>query len=428
MKAIFSHLKGDKIIWAIVFLLALFSFMPVYSASTNLVYTIGSGSSTFGYLLKHMTHLGIGLTMLYFVHKIPYQRFRGISILAIFVVVVLLILTAFQGKTIGGANANRWINIPFVNVGFQPSSIASVVLLVYVSQYLASIKDSVVSFKDSIFWLWIPVFVVVGLILPSNLSTAALIFMMVCMLVFVGKYPFKYLLRVGIFSIAMAGLFLITAKAFPSMMPNRVDTWISRIDRFTAADKEDKDLYQVENAQIAIATGKIFGVGPGKSVQKNFLPQSSSDFIYAIIIEEYGIAGGLIVLFAYFILFFRFLRASHKAPTLFGQLLVVGLGFYIIFQAMINMGVAVSLLPTTGQTLPLISSGGTSIWMTCVSLGIILSVTKKEEEIKEEERLRAARDLEFQELLQKSLEEKQSNEDTELAINEGNPMDAIRNK
>lgn len=425
MKEILSHLKGDKIIWAMVFLLAFFSFMPVYSASTNLVYTVGSNSSSFGYLLKHFTHLTIGLVMMYLTHKIPYQRFRVISILAIVVVVILLAFTAFQGKTIGGANANRWIYIPFVNVGFQPSSIASVVLLVYVAQYLASIRDTVVDFKESLWWLWLPVFVVTGLILPANLSTAALIFMMVCMLVFIGKYPFKYLLRVGVVSVVLAGLFFLTAKAFPSIMPNRVDTWISRIDRFTASEDEDTDLYQVENAQIAIAMGGLTGLGPGKSVQKNFLPQSSSDFIYAIIIEEYGlIIGGLGVLSVYLVLFFRFIRGAHKAPTLFGKLLIVGLGFYIIFQAFINMGVAVSLLPTTGQTLPLISSGGTSIWMTCISLGIIVSVTKKEEEIKEEERIRIEKEEALQALIDKSILEREQ----EVLADTGNPMDAVRNK
>ena len=425
MKAILSHLKGDKIIWAMVFLLAFFSFMPVYSASTNLVYTVGSNSSSFGYLLKHFTHLTIGLVMMYLTHKIPYQRFRVISILAIVVVVILLAFTAFQGKTIGGANANRWIYIPFVNVGFQPSSIASVVLLVYVAQYLASIRDTVVDFKEALWWLWLPVFVVTGLILPANLSTAALIFMMVCMLVFIGKYPFKYLLRVGVVSVVLAGLFFLTAKAFPSIMPNRVDTWISRIDRFTASEDEDTDLYQVENAQIAIAMGGLTGLGPGKSVQKNFLPQSSSDFIYAIIIEEYGlIIGGLGVLSVYLVLFFRFIRGAHKAPTLFGKLLIVGLGFYIIFQAFINMGVAVSLLPTTGQTLPLISSGGTSIWMTCISLGIIVSVTKKEEEIKEEERIRIEKEEALQALIDKSILEREQ----EVLADTGNPMDAVRNK
>lgn len=423
MKQVLSHLKGDKVIWAMVFLLALFSFMPVYSASTNLVYTVGAGSSTFGYLLKHITHLTIGLIILYLTHKILYQKFRAISVLALFFVVILLVFTAFQGKTIGGANANRWIYIPFVNVGFQPSSIASVVLLVYVAQYLASIKDTVVDFKESLLWLWLPVFVVVGLILPSNLSTAALIFMMVCMLVFVGKYPLKYLIGIGGISVTALLLFFLVAKAFPSVMPNRVDTWISRIDRFTASDKEDKDLYQVENAQIAIATGGVIGLGPGKSVQKNFLPQSSSDFIYAIIVEEYGLFGGLLVLFVYLTLFFRFLRASHKAPTLFGKLLVVGLGFYIIFQALINMGVAVSLLPTTGQTLPLISSGGTSIWMTCISLGIIISVTKKEEEVREEEAEKAMREQALQEMIDKHLEEK-----IEEEIIGQNPMEAVKNK
>lgn len=429
MKEILSHLKGDKIIWALVFLLAMFSFMPVFSASTNLVYTVGAGTTTAGYLFKHLVHLSIGMCALYFVHKMPYHRFRAISFFAMIFVIILLLLTAFQGKTIGGANANRWVNIPFVNVSIQTSSVASVVLMVYVAQYLANFEKKVVTFKSSLVWLWLPVFIVVGLILPSNLSTAALIFVMVCMLVYVGRYPIKYLAVICATGLVALMMFFLVAKAFPSVMPNRVDTWLSRIDRFTAADHENVDVYQIENAKIAIATGGIGGLGPGKSVQKNFLPQSSSDFIYAIIVEEYGMIGGFAILFAYLCLFFRFLRASHKAPTMFGKLLVVGLGFYIIFQALINMGVAVELLPTTGQTLPLVSSGGTSIWMTCISLGIILSVTKKEEEIKLEELEKEEKEKALQELLLKHMKEQQlALADMGDSLEDGNPMNAVRNK
>ncbi|TDS56926.1 FtsW/RodA/SpoVE family cell cycle protein [Myroides indicus] len=414
MKKLLTLLYGDKTIWALVVLLALFSFLPVYSASTNLVYTVGTGKHTSYYLAKHLVHLGIGFCILWIVHKWEYRYFRQIAIIGIPVMAVVLFITLLKGNTIGGANASRWMNLPVVGQ-FQPSSTAAILLLMYVAQYLTGIKDKAVSFWPSFWELWTPVLVIVGLILPANFSTAALIFCMVCVLVFVGKYPFKYLATIVAAGVMFMGVFVLAAKAFPGVFPNRVDTWISRIDRFAGPDDGTKDLYQVENAKIAIAKGGIFGVGPGKSVQKNFLPQSSSDFIYAIIVEELGIVGGLTVLGIYLLLFFRFLIAAHKAPTLFGKLLVTGLGFYLIFQALINMGVAVSLLPTTGQALPLVSSGGTAIWMTCFAIGVILSVTKKESEIQQEELDKQERlDREQEELARLYLERQQKEMENEV--------------
>jgi cell division protein FtsW len=222
-----------------------------------------------------------------------------------------------------------------------------------------------------------------ALILPANFSTTAIIFSMVLILTFIGGYPLKYLL--GILGVAVVALsmFVLTAKAFPTLMPNRVDTWMNRIQNFSNSEPSEAD-YQIEKAKIAIATGGIQGVGPGKSVQKNFLPQSSSDFIFAIIVEEYGLLGGVFLLIMYSWLLFRIVIVSQKADTVFGKLLVLGVGLPIIFQALVNMAVAVELFPVTGQTLPLISSGGTSIWMTCLALGIILSVSAKRQEIKQE--------------------------------------------
>jgi cell division protein FtsW len=273
-----------------------------------------------------------------------------------------------------------------------------------------------------------------ALILPANFSTAALIFLMVIVLVFIGKYPLKYIGSIILMGILAFSFFILVVKAFPGAFPNRVDTWMSRIENFTS-DKPDEDDYQIEKAKIAIASGGIYGVGPGKSVQKNFLPQSSSDFIFAIIIEEYGLIGGLGVLTLYMLLFFRFIVAAHKSNSIFGKLLVVGLGFPIIFQALINMGVAVELLPVTGQTLPLISSGGSSIWMTCIAIGIILSVTKKEEEIAVELHEKEQREIALQKLIDKQLAEDEAElnvamvDGADYAIEEvGNPMDAVRNK
>ncbi|NAS29476.1 FtsW/RodA/SpoVE family cell cycle protein [Flavobacteriaceae bacterium R38] len=382
MNTIFKNIKGDKAIWAVVALLALFSFLPVYSASTNLVYVVGKGTSI-GHLLKHGMLLLLGFTIIYAVHKVPYRYFRGLSIIALPVTILLLIYTLGQGNTIGGANASRWIRLPFVGVTFQTSTLASVVLLIYIARYLSKIKDKTVKFKETIWPLWVPVFIIHILILPANFSTTAILFFMVLVLCFLGGYPIKYLgIIVGVGALALT-MFVLTAKAFPDLFPNRVDTWISRIDNFTNPESDADADYQIEKAKIAIATGGVVGKGAGKSVMKNFLPQSTSDFIYAIIVEEYGLVGALVLIFAYMLLLFRIVIVAHKSETVFGKLLAIGVGLPIVFQALINMAVAVELFPVTGQTLPLISSGGTSIWMTCLALGIILSVSAKREEAKE---------------------------------------------
>jgi len=377
---LFKHIKGDKTIWSIVAVLAIFSFMPVYSASTNLVYVVGSGS-TFGYLIKHMILLIMGFVIIYGVHKIPYRYFSGGSVLMLPIVVLLLIYTLSQGTTIGGANASRWIRIPFLGVGFQTSTLAGLILMVYVARYLARNKEKKIDFKESLWQLWLPVACILILILPANFSTTAIIFSMVILLAFIGGYPIKYIGFILGFGAVFLTLFILTAKAFPDAMPNRVATWESRIESFSKSDGVEG--YQVNKAKIAIATGGLTGNGPGKSVQKNFLPQSSSDFIYAIIVEEYGLIGGLSVIFVYFLLLFRIMIAAKKANTIFASLLVIGVGLPIIFQALINMAVASNLFPVTGQTLPLISSGGTSIWMTCFALGMILSVSASKDETEE---------------------------------------------
>lgn len=381
MQTLFDNIKGDRLIWAIVALLAIFSFLPVYSAASNLAYS-GSSGSTFSFFVKHFMHLFLGFSIMYGVHKIPYRYFRGLSLIMIPIVLILLVVTMFQGITIDGANASRWIQIPIVGMSFQTSTLASVVLMVYVARYMSKIKDKDITFRSSILPLWLPVFLVLMLILPANFSTAAIMFVMVAMLVFLGGYPIKYLIVILGSGVIALALFILVAKAFPDAMPNRVDTWMSRLDSFTNGEDSEAD-YQIEKAKIAIASGGIQGVGPGKSIQKNFLPQSSSDFIFAIIIEEYGLIGGLSLIILYMWLLFRIVIVAQKADTMFGKLLVLGVGLPIVFQAMINMGVAVELFPVTGQTLPLISSGGTSIWMTCLAIGIILSVSAKREEIKE---------------------------------------------
>ena len=383
MKTVFDNIKGDRIIWAIAALLAIFSFLPVYSAASNLAY-IGSGSNTFSYFIKHFVHLFLGFSIIYGVHKIPYRYFKGLSMVMIPFILILLIITMLQGSTIGGANASRWIRVPIVGFTFQPSTLAALVLMVYVARYLSKIKDETISFRESVLPLWLPVFIVLALILPANFSTAALIFSMVILLTFVGGYPLKYLSIIIGSGVVVLALFVLTAKAFPDLMPNRVDTWTSRISSFVDSEVTQED-YQIEKAKIAIASGGVQGLGPGKSIQKNFLPQSSSDFIFAIIIEEYGLIGGIFLLILYLWLLFRIVIVAQKSDSVFGKLLAIGVGIPVIFQALVNMGVAVQLFPVTGQTLPLISSGGTSIWVTCLALGVVLSVSAKRDEDKNNE-------------------------------------------
>jgi len=377
VKSILKNIEGDKTIWALVAFMGIFSFLPVYSASSNLVYVVDKGTTS-GYFLKHAVLLFIGFIIIYGVHKIPYKYFSATSVLLYPVVLILLLFTLIQGQSIDGANASRWIKIPLLGMSFQTSTLAGVILMMYVARYLAKNKENNIKFKESLLQLWIPVGLILALILPANLSTTGMLFIMVILLVFLGGYPLKYIATIIGIAVFFLMLFVLTAKAFPSLMPNRIDTWISRIENFS--DKSDKKAnYQAEKAKIAIASGKIYGKGPGKSVQKNFLPQSSSDFIYAIIIEEFGFIGGIIVMMLYLGLLFRIIFVANKSTSIFGSLLVIGVGFPIIFQAFINMAVAVGLLPVTGQPLPLLSTGGTSIWMTCFSIGVILSVSSQKE-------------------------------------------------
>ena len=411
--------------------------MPVFSASSNLAYLGHGTGNTLGYLVKHFAHICIGFLIIYWVHNIPYHYFRAISKAGLPVVWLLLAYTLIKGTVIAGANASRWIQIPFIGLSFQTSTLAAIMLFIFVARYLSKTRETPITFKSSLWELWTPVFITLMFILPANFSTTALIFAMVIMLAFIGRYPLKYIFFIIGSGVVILILFFLMSKAFPeSKFFSRVGTWQSRIENFTT-NKADEDDYQIEKAKIAIASGQIYGLGPGKSVQKNFLPQSSSDFIYAIIVEEYGLVGGLGVLILYLLLLFRFVVASHKANTLFGKLVVIGLGFPMIFQAMINMAVAVELLPVTGQTLPLISSGGSSIWMTCFGLGIILSVTKKEEEIAQEKLEKEKREEILQKLIDRELEAdleeadfKNVNDnfdtsDYSITDNSKNPMNAV---
>ena len=370
-----ESLKGDKVLWGILALLAVFSFLPIFSSSTNLVYVVGKGTP-WGYFFKHFIILSIGFLMMFSIHKIPFKYFKGISILMLPIVILLLIYTSSQGTIISGANASRWIKIPIVGISFQTSALASIVLMVYSARYLSNIKTKKPYLKNSILQFWLPVFVVVLLILPSNLSTAILLFSMVLMLAFLASYPLKHLISIIILGFASLFIFISLAKTFPEIFPNRIDTWINRIENYKTGESADGN-YQLSRAKTAIVSGKLLGLGAGKSRMKNFLPQSSSDFIYAIIVEEFGLIGGVALILLYLLLLFRIILISYRTKSSFGKLTVIGLGIPVITQAFLNIGVALQLLPVTGQNLPMISSGGTSAWVTCIAMGIILSVSSK---------------------------------------------------
>jgi cell division protein FtsW len=369
--SLISSLKGDKIIWIVVLSLSIFSFLPVYSASSNFGVNL-----IFSSVFKHVAIIFIGIIIMYATHLIDYKYLRGLSLIILPLAILLLLITALQGNEIDGANASRWISIPLINVSFQPSSIASIFLLIYISNYISKNQEKKLNFSNSFIKLWLPILLVVMLVLPSNFSTAFMIFSLCLILIFIGQYPIKNILLIVLSIVILATSFVGLSKKYPEMLPNRVDTWSNRIENFINPSIDNDANYQINRAKAAIATGSLFGVGAGKSSMKYILPQSTSDFIFSIITEEYGLFVSIIILLLYIILLFRIVIIAYKAKNSFGQLVSLAVGLPIVFQALINMGVAVQLFPVTGQPLPLISTGGTSIWTTFFAFGVLLSVSR----------------------------------------------------
>ena len=368
-----SLIFGDKVLLVIILLLSLFSFFPVFSSSSYLSYVI-DGSSPIFYLVKHFIVILFGLLLMMSIKLVPHKLFRGMSIILLPIGLLLLIYTLSQGTTIGGSAASRWIDIPIVGISFQTSSLAAIILITYTARYLSKVDLSNTKFTETIIPLWLPIFAYIFLILPSNLSSALLIFGSLILILFISGFPITHLLKMFLILGFLSTTFFFLAKTYPDQFPNRIDTWVSRIENFNSNDNLDAS-YQIQRAKIAINNGGIIGVGAGKSIMKNHLPQSNSDFIFAIIVEEYGIAGGSLIIILYTLMFFRILVITHKAEDKFGKILVSGLGIFIIAQAFTNISVATQIIPVTVQNLPLISSGGSSAWMTCISLGMILSVS-----------------------------------------------------
>ncbi|MDX2171680.1 MAG: FtsW/RodA/SpoVE family cell cycle protein [Bacteroidota bacterium] len=376
---LFNYLKGDKVIWAIMFLLSLLSILVVYSAVVTLAHKFKQGNSEY-YLFKHFLLIAVGFGIAYVFHKLKYTVFSKVAQIGFILCIPLLIYTLLKGVSAG--DANRWIEIPGLKLTFQSSDLAKLMLIIYVARVLTIRAKELVDFKSVFKYLLVPIGIICALILPANFSTAAILFFNCLVLMFLGGIHIKIILKIVGICVLVAVLFFSLVWFAPNAIPGgRGPTWKARIENFRSGDT--KSNYQSEQAKIAIAGG-IIGKGPGNSTQRAFLPQASSDFIYAIIIEEYGLLTGFIILFLYMVLLYRGIKILRDNDKPFGGYVAIGLSFSLVFQALVNMAVAVNLFPVTGQPLPLISMGGTSIWFTMITLGIIISVSKSIEDKTEE--------------------------------------------
>lgn len=365
---LYAELRGDKAIWAVLVLLAVFSLLAVYSSTGTLAYR-ERGGNTEAFLIKHGIILAGGIALVYATHLIEYMKFNRWAPYLMIVAVPLLFYTLFLGADIN--DAKRWIQLPYVGLTLQTSDVAKLALILFVARTITAKKDYIKEFKGAFIPIIAPVLLICGLIAPSDLSTAAILFLTSLLMMFVGRVALKYIGLLLIWGIIVFGGLVVLGNYYPDMI--RVGTWENRVEEF--ANSPDGG-YQVQQAKIAIANGGILGKGPGNSIQRNYLPSPYSDFIYAIICEEYGMIGGIVVIFLYILLFFRVTRLVTKSSKSFGALVALGLSLSLIIQAFANIGVSVHLLPVTGVTLPMISMGGTSILFTALSFGIILSVSK----------------------------------------------------
>lgn len=382
--------KGDKVLWAVIILISLFSIFPVYSASTNLQYIVNTGTTT-SHLLKHALFVVVGLGIMRGIGFFRYEHIGKLSGFLLGITVLLLIWATFTGQQIDGASASRWINVG--GISFQPSTFAYLMLIVYICRYLTKSVDRERSLADIIIGLFIPVIIVFGLVLKDNGSTAIIIMAVSLIVMAMGQLPKKYILGFLAVSSILVSVFVFIALNTNLIKSNRVDTWKSRIEIFMGNSEnvnaiDDETLkaknYQVNQAKAAIVHGGVFGVGPGKSALKQSLPQSVSDFIFAIIVEEYGLLGAFGLISLYFIMMVRIVMIASKMPAFFGTLLVLSIGVMIFVQLAVNIAVAVNIIPVTGQPLPLISYGGTSMLVTYIQLGLILNVSSRIQVLDEE--------------------------------------------
>ncbi len=368
-----KYFQGDKVIWGMIFLLSVFSLLAVYSSTGTLAYK-KMGGNTLYYLFRHGVILGVGLTIIFVVHMIPYRFYFQLSRLFLWLSAILLLFTLLSGTRMN--EASRWLTLPGLGFTFQPSDFAKMSLIMYLARVLSIKQQHAMGIKEVMKTMALPVFVISALILPANLSTAMILFIVSLVLMFIGRVRIPVLLSIVGIAVMAGGMFL--GIALIANKEGRISTWKSRIEHYMQGD--DSEDYQVEQAKIAVATGGIFGKKPGKSTQRNFLPHPYSDFIFAIIVEEYGLIFGAIpILLAYLILLFRAGLIVKKSSRTFPAFLAIGLTLLIVVQAFVNMGVSVTLFPVTGQTLPLVSMGGSSMLFTSIELGIILSISRNPE-------------------------------------------------
>jgi len=363
-----TELKGDRVIWVLISLMTLVSLLGVYSSTGSLSHKEQGGNTEY-YLVKQGFIVLFGFFIMYILHRLHYLRFHRVAPFLFIVAIPLLIFTLLFGVDIN--SARRWIEIPVFGFTFQSSDFARLALILYLARTISSKQSIIKDFKSAFLPLILPVIIICFLIAPADLSTALLLFSSCIAMMFVGRVAVKYILMLVLLAIIAFSLLILLGHFFPDMV--RLATWIERIREFTT---DSDGGFQVQQSKIAIANGGFFGMGPGQSIQRNFLPSSYADFIYAILVEEYGLLGGLFVISLYLGFFFRITRLVTKSTKAFGAMVITGLGFSFVFQVFINIAVATHLVPVTGVTLPMISLGGTSIIMNCISLGIILSVSK----------------------------------------------------
>lgn len=372
MKELLKRVKGDRVIWAVVVILSFVSLLAVYSATGSLAYKHDQNANY--YLVKQVIILGLGLIFIYLIHRVNYKKFARVAVLFYLISIPLLIYTLFFGVKLN--EGSRWIALPFTGITIQTSALAQLALFMFLARML-SIKQNVIKdFKKGFIPVLIPVLITAALIAPANLSTALMIGITCCILFFIGRVQVKHIALL-MFAGVIGGLLLFAVSKATGF--GRAATWEKRITDFMGSDEdgaEKEDVYQVLHAKIAIANGGVTGLGPGNSKQRNFLPHSYSDFIYAIIIEEYGLIGGAMIVFLYLLFLWRSILIFKRCPYAFGAFLAVGLSTTLVFQAMLNMAVNVHLVPVTGLTLPLISMGGSSVWFTSIAIGVILSVSR----------------------------------------------------
>ncbi len=365
---IYAELRGDKVIWAILAVLAMFSILIVYSSTGTLAYQNKGGNTEF-YLLKHVIILSFGLVLTYFGFLMHYERYKKAAPYLILLAIPILMYTIFLGADIN--EARRWISVPGVGVTFQASDFAELALVIYLARELTKKQEYIKDFQAAFLPIIIPVLLICSLIAPADLSTAVVLFLTCIAMMFMGRVALQYIALLAVLGVVAFTFLIALGEFFPEVI--RMETWVSRFRNFTNGTG---DLYQVEQAKIAIANGEWLGSGPGNSIQRNFLPQPYSDFVYAIIIEEYGLFGGFFIMLLYIMLFVRTTRLVTKSQKTFGAMVAIGLSTMLVLQALMNMAVAVNLVPVTGLTMPIISMGGTSLLFTCISFGIILSVSK----------------------------------------------------